>query len=409
MANTILTVSQITRKALMILHQKANFIGSIDRQYDDSFAKDGAKIGDTLRIRLPNRYVTRTQNAVVLAPQDTVERQVSLVVSRRLGVDLNFTSTDLTLSLDDFSERILDPAMAALAAGLENDAMIGDSTYPGLVNSVFQQVNNQGNAIQFRHILLGRKLLQEALTPLDKRTVNLCPQDNVDLVDNLKGLFNDKTALSEQYLEGYMGRTAGFAFMENTLWPKQPRGSANTAYQVGAVAPVVGDTTLSLQAGSGSFAAGDIITIDNVFRIHPETRQSTGILMQFAVQTTTGGGAQTQVTSAPAMYWQSTGVNASRQNINAPPVQGASVKIAGAINTPYGQSLMYQKGAFTFATADLVMPNGVDFKAREVLDGISMRIIRQYDINNDAFPCRLDVQYGFVAQRPQLAVVLANN
>lgn len=398
MANTILTVSQITRKALMILHQKANFIGSIDRQYDDSFAKDGAKIGDTLRIRLPNRYVVRT--GVPLVAQDTVERNVSLSVANRMGVDLNFTSTDLTLSLDDFSERILDPAMSVLAANLDSDAM-------NMLFDVSQQVNNQGNTLQFRHVLLGRKILQDSLTPLDKRTVNLNTQDNVDLVDNLKGLFNDKTTLSEQYTEGYMGRTAGFSFMENTLWPKQLRGSANAAYVID-VAGANGDVTISVKTGAGTLKIGERFTVAGVFRIHPETRLSTGVLQQFVVTANYGGGAGL-ISVAPTLYSAATGVNASRQNIDSLPATNAVVTIPGTANTPYGQSAMYQKGAFTFATADLVMPNGVDFKAREVLDGISMRIIRQYDINTDAFPCRLDVQYGYLTQRSQLAVILAAN
>jgi len=395
MPNTILTVNMITRKALMILHQKANFIGSIDRQYDSSFAKEGAKIGDTLRIRLPNRYVIRT--GVPLNTQDTVERNVSLAIANRMGVDLNFTSADLSLSLDDFSERILDPAMSVLAANLDS------VTINAMILSVFNQINNMGAPMQFRHVLQGRKILGQFLCPPDNRTANLNLQDNVDMVDNLKGLFNDKTNLSKQYLEGYMGRTAGFDFLENTLWPTQARGSANAAYTVNAV-PANGATTVVVTGGTGVMNPGDIFTIANVFSIHPETRVSTGILQQF-VCTSVVGTPMTSVHFLP----QVTSAATSNQSVNALPQSGAAIVIAGVANTNYGQSLLYHKSAFTFATADLVMPNGVDFKAREVLDGISMRIIRQYDINTDAFPCRLDVQYGYLAQRPQLAVALANN
>ena len=395
MPNTILTVNMITRKALMILHQKANFIGSIDRQYDSSFAKDGAKIGDTLRIRLPNRYVIRT--GVPLSTQDTIERNVSLAISNRMGVDLNFTSNDLTLSLDDFSERILDPAMSVLAANLDS------VTINAMILSVFNQVNNMGAPMQFRHVLQGRKILGQNLCPPDNRTANLNLQDNVDMVDNLKGLFNDKVNLSKQYLEGYMGRTAGFDFLENTLWPMQARGSASAAYTVNAV-PANGATAVVVTGGTGIMNPGDIFTIANVFSIHPETRVSTGILQQF-VCTSVVGAPMSTVNFLP----QVTSAATSNQSVNALPQIGAAIAVAGVASTSYGQSLLYHKSAFTFATADLVMPNGVDFKAREVLDGISMRIIRQYDINTDAFPCRLDVQYGSLAQRPQLAVVLANN
>ena len=77
--------------------------------------------------------------------------------------------------------------------------------------------------------------------------------------------------------------------------------------------------------------------------------------------------------------------------------------IAGTASTAVQTGLAFQKGAFAFATADLVMPEGVDWSAREVYDGLSMRIVRAYDINNDKFPCRLDILYGYQTLRAQLA------
>src|SRR6478735_7990369 len=146
MANTILTPTAVTREALRILHQKLNFVGSINRQYDDSFAKSGAKIGDTLKIRMPNRYVVRTGKTIDV--QDTAEDSQSLQVATQKGVDTNFSSADLTLSLDDFSKRILDPAMSVLAANIEYDAM-------SMYKDVYQQVNGMGAAITFKNTLLG--------------------------------------------------------------------------------------------------------------------------------------------------------------------------------------------------------------------------------------------------------------
>src|SRR4051812_3182367 len=115
MANTLLTPTMVTRKALMVLHQKLNFVGTINRQYDDSFSKDGAKIGDTLKIRLPNQYTVRI--GAPIGVQDTPETSVSLQIGTQKGVDMNFSSNELTLSLDDFSTRIIEPAMSVLAAG----------------------------------------------------------------------------------------------------------------------------------------------------------------------------------------------------------------------------------------------------------------------------------------------------
>jgi len=389
MANAILTPTAVTREALRVLHQKLNFVGSITREYDDSFARQGAKVGDTLKVRLPNQYTVRTGST--LAAQDTTETSVDLKVQTQKGVDLNFTSVDLTLALDDFSERIIEPAMSVLAANIEADAMT-------MYRDVFNQVDNQGQAATFTKVLQGRKILVDNLAPLNGRTCNLNTQDNVDLVDALKGLFNDQGTIGKQNREGFMGRTAGFDFMENTLWPSHPR-SAAAGYQVNGASQT--GATLTVNTGTGVPAIGDVFTIAGVFRVHPETKQSTGILQQFVISDTS---TTTSFKISPAIV-----TSGPAQNVSGSPASAAAVAFAGTASQNYGISMAYQKGAFAFASADMVMPRGVDFAAREAFDGVSMRIVRQYDINNDKFPCRLDVLYGFKTIRPQLACRLANH
>lgn len=389
MPNTILTATAVTREALRVLHQKLNFVGSITRDYDDRFAQQGAKVGDTLKIRLPNQYTVRTGST--LSAQDTTESSVDLKVQTQKGVDLNFTGTDLTLSLDDFSERILEPAMSVLAANIEADAM-------SMYKDVYNQVSNAGQPATFAKVLEARKILVDNLAPLNARTCNLNTQDNLDLVEALKGLFNDKATISKQNREGFMGRTAGFDFMENTLWPSHARSNANGAYLVNGAAQT--GSTLTVDTGANAPVAGDVFTITGVFRVHPETKQSTGVQQQFVVG---AGATTTNWPISPAIVTSGPG-----QNVSAAPADNAAIQIAGTANQAHGISMAYQKGAFAFATADMMMPRGVDFASREVFDGVSMRIVRQYDINNDKFPCRLDVLYGFKTIRPQLACRLAN-
>ncbi len=391
MANAFLTPTAVTREALRVLHQKLNFVGSITRDYDDSFARQGAKIGDTLKIRLPNQYTVRS--GATLTPLDVTESTADLKVQTQKGVDLNFTSVDLTLALDDFSERILEPAMAVLAANIEADAM-------SMYKDVYNQVDNQGQPASFTKVLQGRKILVDNLAPLNGRTCNLNTQDNVDMVDALKGLFNDQTTISQQTREGFMGRTAGFDFMENTLWPSHPRGAAGTGYLVNGAGQT--GAALTVNTGTGLPVQGDVFTIAGVFRVHPETKQSTGILQQFVV--TAGTITTTSFPISPAIV-----TSGALQNVSASPASGAAITFSGTANVNYGLSLAYQKGAFAFATADMVLPRGVDFAAREAFDGVSMRIVRQYDINGDKFPCRLDVLYGYKTIRPQLACRLANH
>lgn len=403
MANTILTATAVTREALRVLHQKLNFVGTITRDYDDTFARQGAKVGDTLKIRLPNQYAVRTGAALQGGTgQDTTETSVDLKVQTQKGVDLNFTSVDLTMSLDDFSDRILEPAMSVLAANIEADAM-------GMYKDVYNQVNNHGAAAQFSHVLQGRKILVDNLAPLSGRTCNLNTQDNVDLVDALKGLFNDSATVSRQNREGFMGRTAGFDFMENTLWPAHLRGGASAAYTTNTTttslpASATPVTAITVASGTGGMNRGDVFTIAGVFRVHPETKAVlTNQLQPFVVTADYAGGAGV-VPICPAIV-----LSGAAQNVAIPSGSAtASLTFAGTAGQASGLSMAYQKGAFAFATADMVMPRGVDFASREVFDGVSMRIVRQYDINSDRFPCRLDVLYGYKTIRPQLACRLAN-
>lgn len=398
MANTLLTPQMITREALRILHQKLNFIGNINRQYDNSFAKTGAKIGDTLGIRLPSQYTVRTGRT--LSVQDATENKVPLTVSTQKGVDVSFTSAEMTMSLDDFSKRHLEPAMATLAASMEADAFT-------MLLDVYNAVNGVGSPITFKNIMLGRKLLNDNLAPMDNnRTCILNTTDQVDLIDTLKGLFQDSTAIERQYKEGKMGRTGGFDFYENTLIASQATGTAATAtgYTVNGAVTTNGATTVVLASGTTSFKKGDVITFSGCNRVHPESKADTGTLQQFVVTADYNGGIGT-LNISPAIY-----VSTGQQNVLATGIpNGATIAKVGAAATIYKPSLVFHKDAFVFATADLVLPTGVHFAAREMYDGISLRIVQDYDIVNDSFPCRLDVLYGFKTVRPQLAARILSN
>lgn len=391
MSSNILTDLKITREALRILHQKCNFIGSIDRQYDDSFAKSGAKIGDSLKIRMPNQYTVTTGKT--LDVQDTTETNQTLTVATQKGVHTTFSSAELSLSLDDFSSRILDPAMSRLAAAIETDAM-----------AMALDVNNAiyGSTASYSDVLAGRVLMQRGLAPDNSRTANFNSQDMADVVDGTKALFNDQSAIGKQYREGYMGRAAGYDFIENTLWPNLTTGGEDGSYVVNTSTGITsGSATVAVTGGTGTLVAGDVLTIAGVYSVHPESKTSTGVLQQFVVTAAYAGGAG-NITVSPTPV-----TSGATQNVTIVSA-GASkaVVVGGTASTAYTTSLLYQKEAFTFATADLPLPQGVDMARREVVDGISMRLVRDYDINNDMFPCRIEVLYGYKTLRPSFATRL---
>jgi hypothetical protein len=390
--NTLLNIDMITAKALVVLHQKLNFIGSINRQYDDSFATSGAKIGTTLRIRKPVQYTVST--GATLAVQNSVETNTTLTVNTQKHVDFSFSTLELTMNIDDFSARFIEPAMCVLAANIEADAL-------SMLNSVYNLVNGSGSAQTFRNFLTGRKILLDNLTPQSKQWMaRLNTLDNVDMVDSLKGLFQSSQKISTQYTEGVMGYTAGFEFAENTLIPGITRGSGanyavNGASQTGA--------SLIVKTGTGTINVGDVFTLAGCYRVHPETKAATTTLQQFTVTSSYSGGAGT-IAISPSIV-----VTGAFQNVSASPTDSGALTLAGTASTATGQSVVYSPDAFTFATADLVMPGGVDMASRASKDGLSIRVVRQYDINNDVLPCRLDILYGYSAIRPQLACKLWAN
>jgi hypothetical protein len=308
------------------------------------------------------------------------------------GVDLDFTSLDHTLSLDDLSTRILKPAMSVLAANIESDAL-------SMYKDVYQSVWNGGSAATYNKALDARVILNRALAPMGDRTALMDSLAMADLVKDTKTLFQDDASIAKQYKEGYMGRAAGFDWAENTMMPSHLRSAANGAYLVNGATQT--GSTLTVDTGANAPSAGDVITIAGVFAVHPETKVSTGVLQQFVIGS---GASTTSFPISPAIV-----TSGAAQNVSGSPADNAAVTFLGTASTAVQTGLMFQKEAFAFATADLVMPSGVDFSSRQVLDGISMRIVRQYDINNDKFPCRLDVLYGYKTLRSQLAVRYHNN
>lgn len=397
MSNTLLTPTIITREALRYLHANLNFIGSINRQYDSKFANEGAspsgKIGPTLTIRNPNQATVRS--GATLQLQDVTESSQTLTVSTLKGVDFVFNNTDLALTIDEFGQRYLKPFMAQLASTLEADAL-------SMANDVYNFVDNDTAVISFLNYLQAKQKLDEFLAPDDgDRVALLSLTHQTKLTDALKGNFNPQAQLSEQYRKGRMAKdTAGFNdWYGNSLFTQHLTGSAakttlytvNGANQTGA--------SVTVQTGTTTFLIGDVVTFAGCNAVHPETKADLGYLQTFTITANSGASATTLAVS-PSIV-----TSGARQNVTASPTNtGAVVKLGAGANELYTQSLCYHKDAFTFVTADL--PDVSKFGAwgaRQVMDGISMSISRQYDITNFRIPCRIDVLYGYKTIRPQLA------
>jgi hypothetical protein len=397
-ANSILTIDMITRKALEILENNLVITRNVNRQYDDSFAVSGAKIGSTLRIRLPDRALVT--DGAALQVQDDAEQSTTLTVSTQKHIGVNFTTAELTLSLDDFAERVLKPRISQLASSIDADVA---NAYKAIFNTVGTPGVSPATALV---LLQAQQKLNESAAGMAPRYATVNPAANAGLVNGLSGFFNPTDTISKQFKNGMMG-TGVLGFdeinMSQSIKVHTTGSRAGTILVNGAVS-TQGQSTISIDGLTGAtdtVTVGDVFTIANVFAVNPQTRESTGSLQQFVVTA-----AQTGVSNALANMAISPPIYTSTSalaTVNSFPADNAAVTFVGTASTAYPQNMIYHKDAITFATADLVMPQGVDMAARANHNGISMRVVRAYDINNDRMPCRIDVLYGFSTIRPQMA------
>lgn len=397
MSNSLLTPSVITKRSLAVLHQNLNFVGSINRQYDSQYAQTGAKIGQDLKIRLPNKYAVRT--GAVMQTNDTTEQSTTLSVSTIKGVDMAFSNLDLTMTIDEFDKRYITPAMTTLAAAIEADAL-------SMYKDVYQAAGTVGSAGTTAGILGVRKCLVDALAPGNDREMLLNTQANIDTVEAMKSLFNPNTDIAKQTRTGAMGVALGFNFDESThlttFTPGSEVASAVTGSSSTSTITISGanQTGASVTVANGSsktLKKGDIIMLPGVNRVHPETKVDTGALQQFVV-TADVSSSGTTINISPSIV-----TSGPYQNVTASPTDSAKIAKVGTASTPYGISLGFQQDAFAIAFADLEMPDMGGFKAREVMDGISMRILRGFDMRNNETLARVDVCYGYKTVRPELA------
>ena len=400
MANSLLTIDMITRKALEILENNLVITRTVNRQYDDSFAVEGAKIGSTLRIRLPDRALVT--DGAALQVQDDNEQYTTLSVSSQKHIGVNFTTAELTMQLDDFADRVLKPRISQLASSIDADVA---NSFKYIGNSVGTPGTTPSTSLV---LLQAQQKLNENAAMMSPRYGVVNPAANAGLVEGMKGLFNPVDTVSKQFKTGLVAENLlGFDEIDMSQSIKTFTVGSRTATggTLSAAVSSEGATTIAI-TGAGASAtvkAGDVFTVANVYAVNPQTRDSTGSLFQFVAlaDVTLNGSGAGNITVAP-MY---SAANALA-TVNSLPASSAAVTFLGTASTAYPQNLVYHKDAITFATADLMLPQGVDMASRQVHNGISLRIVRQYDINNDRLPCRIDVLYGYSVIRPQMAVRL---
>jgi hypothetical protein len=388
----------ITRESLRVAHEVAQFIPTVDRQYDDSFAKGGAKIGSSLRVRKPNQYV-RTQGSRVMDVQDQDESNGTITLAVQDHVDMRFNSAEMALTIDDFSKRYIEPAVKVLISGVEADFLAAST------KATYNVAGTAGTAItDLTAPGLARAKMNKYLAPKDRRSVQMESVAMAGLVKGVAAYFAPNGDISKQYREGMIARTQMADFYENErVWTLT--NSDDVTGDTDAAALVTdGGSTLDMHTliPVAKQSVGQVFTIAGVYACHPETKAAYSHLQQFTITaigaTVTTISPATYLTGAKKNVGSSTGGNLATTDFDA-----KAVTFVGAASTSYAQHLMYHPEAFQFVTADLPLMAGADKCVRRMQDGLSLRVWQDSDIRNDEQLMRIDILYGFAALRPEWA------
>lgn len=433
MANNLLTISQITNEGLMVLENNLCFAEHVNRQYADQFALSGAKIGYTVNVRKPPRYLGTTGPA--LNVEDTNETFVPVTLTTQFHVDVQFTTADLATSVDLFKERIINPAVATVANKIDRDGAV--FAYQNIPNAVGTPGTPPASFLSFT--LAGAILDGESAPRDDKRVVILDPFSMAYAQDSVKGLFNPQSVISEQIVKGLIAKNfAGFNwYMDQNVvsyttgaqggTPTLANNTSSAWLASGWAATGTMQTTGWTASANPRLTVGDIITVTGAFSANPQSRGAYGSnrQRQFVVIAPVGTLINGTYNTATGVYSSTAGglldisvknvgvYGGQFQNITAQPASNAAIQVWGGVGTSVSvvtpQSVAMHKDCIALAFADLDLPGGVDMSARAVDEeaGINFRVVRQYTINNDALPCRFDVLYGYGSLYPELGVRVA--
>lgn len=391
--NTLLTPSIISKETLVILENNLVMAAKVNRQFENQFVK----IGSSLTIRKPNRFTVSTGPGLQI--QNVTEPSTSITISNQRHVDFQFSSQDLTLTIEEFSERYLKPAAAELANRLDYDvaqnwtAIWNEVGTPGVIPAAYSSVAAVGQR------------MDEGAVPQDGRVLTLNPAAYWSLDNALISLY--VRSVAEPALKGFLANIANMELYQDQNMPTQTVGAfagtgvVNGANQTGGNLVTNGWTA----SVTGLFNPGDVFTLAGVYAVNPKSRVSTGALQNFvvtaAVNSDSGGNATIPI--SPSIV-----LTGPYQTVSASPANLTAVSVKGTASTQYGQNLGFVRDTFGLVTVPMEIPEGVDFAARETYKNVSMRIIRAYDINNDVFPCRIDILYGTATYYPELGVRLTN-
>jgi len=407
MSNTITNVKEagsiICKMAAGRFQEKPLFINEIEKEPYDTFkGKNGYKSGASVEINVPPIYTAGTSFDITSAIQDTVETTKTLPLNITSTVAMEIDSLEIAKEMDlkNFMERHGNSAIDSIAADVEGRVL------EKCTDAVYQSVGTAGSeTFEFDTFAHAQQKMNEALAPDEDRCVLLNAAAMRSAMNSAKGYLNPQTGISKMYEDGFIrDPITGFKFLRNELVNRHTNGT-DVAFEVRTTVSIEGQATLvveGLTATTGTVTKGTVFTVDTVFDVDPLTKTTLPTLKQFVVTAlaTADGDGYATLDISPAIY---TSASAGLQSVSAFPADGDTCNVVGVASTSYAQNLAFNKKAFRFVSAPLEMPKNAELIGQETVGGITVALIRDFDVLERKWVTRFDVLCGVAAVRENWA------
>ena len=406
-ANTLLTLSLITHRALFVLENSLTATSKINREYDDRFAVSGAKIGATADVRKPPRFVVSRGQSINIQAAD--ETSVPITCDIQSNIAFEFSSADKVMSIDDYSRRFLEPAVSQLGNDVDEEVCKIITKVPYFIGTPGAIPSTSSTYTKAHAILDYNSVPRNA-----ERTMIITPDMETNLIEALKGLFHQGETISMQFRSNHMGHAFGWDFYMDQNCYTHTVGTYSGADPLVLGAGQTGaELDIDGMGNGGVLEVGDIIQMAGVYHVNPKNRKSTGRLQPFVVQqraVASAGGVINDLKIDPPISPPGADGVVKDQTVSAGPLNNAVITVFGHKSTSSGkvspQGFGFHRDFATLACVDLGLP-GESHQASRAQDkqlGLSMRIVEGYNISDDKFPCRIDILYGVSSLRPELCV-----
>ena len=391
--NTFITPSWVTKDVAMFWKNSIKFVGQFDRQWNKEWSAVATKLGDTIQVRIPQRFVTNEGQALII--QSILNQTVPLSINHQWQVGMEWSSADSALRVEEVQKRYTKPAAYSMAN--KTDLTAAQETYKQINFSIGSPGTPLSSNLTWTDgvaLLRAMGVPEELCAVTDTKTQSAITNANL-------ALFGPRAVIDKAF------RDTKFADQALGIddWYYDPNMATHTTGTFTASTPAIAGgsqsgSTLAID-GMGTYALkeGDVFTIDSVYATNPVSYADSGFLMQFTLTADVAGSSTATLAFSPPII-----ASGQLQTVTNLPADNAAVNFLGSTGSVGGtmaatrskQSMVFQPNAFALAMVSLPdrLPGA---EAKTITDPdarISMRFVEQYQASTDQLPRRIDSLSG---------------